>query len=304
MAEKMIGMPGDDADGTTALDGFRKKARTAVEEIASELEKLNTKGIGRFSSSAERDLLAVERAFSGLKKTMGDLPRMEPLGEELVAGEEERVKRLADMGRTEMEEKERLLSEEAALIGGHLRETEEMERASWAARLMYAQTAASTLSNTLQNLFIATGSKNKAMFEAMKAFAVAETVIQTYRAAQGAYAALAPIPVVGPALGAAAAAAAIAAGLARVEQIRSTTPRGATSSISAGGRANPQYSGGSPGAYPVPTRLEDERPTQFITIQIYNPLSEQNWQKIIEDNIIPAMRDAGDRNISLSLRSM
>jgi hypothetical protein len=300
----MTGLAGSDAGGSAALDGFRKKTRTAVEEIASDLEKLNSKSIGRFSSSAEKDLLAVERAFSGLKKTMADLPRMEPLSVELKAGEEERLNGLKDMGRLRLEEKERLLSEETALIGGHLRETEEMERASWATRLMYAQTAASTLSNTLQNLFVATGSKNRAMFEAMKAFAVAETVIQTYRAAQGAYAALAPIPIVGPALGAAAAAAAVASGLARVEQIRSTHPRGATSSISSGGRANPQYSGGSPSAYPVPTRLEDERPTQHITIQIYNPLSEQNWQKIIEDNIIPAMRDAGERNISLSMRTM
>lgn len=303
MSEKITGLGGNDKGGFTALDGLREKTRTAVEEIASELEKLNSKGIGKFSSSAESDLLAVERAFSGLKKTMTELPGMEPLSDELKA-EEERLKKLGEMGRLQMEEKERLLSEESALIGGHLRDTEEMERASWATRLMYAQTAASTLSNTLQNLFVATGSKNRTMFEAMKAFAVAETVIQTYRAAQGAYAALAPIPIVGPALGAAAAAAAIAAGLARVEQIRSTSPKGATSSISARGRANPQYSGGSPGAYPVPTRLEDERPTQHITIQIYNPLSEQNWQKIIEDNIIPAMRDAGERNITLSMRSM
>lgn len=286
------------------LDGLRENTRTAVEEIASELEKLNAKGFRRFSSSAEKDLLAVERAFSGLKETIAGLPRIEPLSEGLVAGEEERMKRLKDMSRLRMQEKEMLLSEEAALTGGHLRQIEDMEMASWATRLMYAQTAASMLTNTLQNLFVAAGSKHRAMFEAMKSFAIAETLIQTYRAAQGSYAALAPIPVVGPALGAAAAAAAIAAGLARVEQIRGTTPKGATSSISAGGRANPQYSGGSSSAYPVPTRIEDERPTQFITIQIYNPLSEQNWQKIIEDNVIPAMREAGDRNIALSMRTM
>jgi hypothetical protein len=160
------------------------------------------------------------------------------------------------------------------------------------------------MSNTLQNLFIATGSRHKAMFESMKAFAVAETVIQTYRAAQGAFASLAPIPVVGPALGAAAAAAAIAAGLARVEQIRNTRPEGATSSIDSGGRANPQYSGGSPGAYPVPTRVEDAKPSQSITVQIYNPLSEQNWQKIVEDNIVPALREAGDRNIAVNITKM
>ncbi|MCL4874671.1 hypothetical protein KJ039_11405 [bacterium] len=304
MAESEIKIASLSRDVPPGLDGLRENTRTAVEEIASELEKLNAKGFRRFSSSAEKDLLAVERAFSGLKESIAGLPRIEPLSEGFAAGEEERMKRLKDMGRLRIQEKEKFLSEEAALTGGHLRQIEDMERASWATRLMYAQTAASMLTNTLQNLFIATGSKHRAMFEAMKAFAIAETLIQTYRAAQGSYAALAPIPVVGPALGAAAAAAAIAAGLARVEQIRSTTPKGATSSISAGGRANPQYSGGSPGAYPVPTRLEDERPTQFITIQIYNPLSEQNWQKIIEDNVIPAMREAGDRNIALSMRTM
>jgi len=53
-----------------------------------------------------------------------------------------------------------------------------------------------------------------------KAFAIAQTVADTYRAAQGSHAALANIPYVGPALGIAAAAAAVASGLARVGQIK------------------------------------------------------------------------------------
>ena len=52
-----------------------------------------------------------------------------------------------------------------------------------------------------------------------KAAAVAETTINTYKAATGAYASLASIPYVGPALGAAAAAAAVVAGLANVKKI-------------------------------------------------------------------------------------
>lgn len=59
-------------------------------------------------------------------------------------------------------------------------------------------------------------------FEIGKAAAISKTIIDTYQAAQGAYAALSSIPIVGPALGAAAAAAAIVAGIARVNQIRST----------------------------------------------------------------------------------
>ena len=52
-----------------------------------------------------------------------------------------------------------------------------------------------------------------------KAAAVAETTINTYKAATGAYASLASIPYIGPALGAAAAAAAVVAGLANVKKI-------------------------------------------------------------------------------------
>jgi hypothetical protein len=54
-----------------------------------------------------------------------------------------------------------------------------------------------------------------------KAAAIAQATIQAYTAANSAYAAMAAIPYVGPALGAAAAAAAIAAGMANVAQIRS-----------------------------------------------------------------------------------
>lgn len=59
-----------------------------------------------------------------------------------------------------------------------------------------------------------------------KAAAITQTTIDTYKAAQGAYAALAGIPVVGPALGVAAAAAAITAGLSTVSKIRSAREQG------------------------------------------------------------------------------
>lgn len=64
-------------------------------------------------------------------------------------------------------------------------------------------------------------SKNKELAAIGKAAAITQAVIQTYQSATGAYAAMASIPYVGPALGAAAAAAAIAAGMANVAQIRS-----------------------------------------------------------------------------------
>ncbi len=64
-------------------------------------------------------------------------------------------------------------------------------------------------------------SSNSRMARIGKAAAIANAIITTYQSATGAYASLASIPYVGPALGAAAAAAAIAAGMANVAAIRS-----------------------------------------------------------------------------------
>lgn len=273
-------------------EGRAKSAVAAAEQGMQRLSYLSISSTAKYTTS-------VSRAFNELKK---DIERLAVAAVD--TGGTNRVDKLREGHALYMDERARTASQERAFEEARLTELDELEKASWARRAGHAEAGAALMSNTLQNLFIATGSRHRAMFEAMKAFAVAETVIQTYRAAQGAFASLAPIPVVGPALGAAAAAAALAAGLARVEQIRNTNPEGATGSIDSRGRANPQYSGGSPGAYPAPARIEDGRPSQSITVQIYNPLSEQNWQKIVEDNIVPALREAGDRNIAVNITKM
>jgi tape measure domain-containing protein len=64
-------------------------------------------------------------------------------------------------------------------------------------------------------------SGNEKLAKIGKAAAIAQAVINTYQSATAAYASMAAIPVVGPALGAAAAAAAVTVGLANVAQIRS-----------------------------------------------------------------------------------
>lgn len=64
-------------------------------------------------------------------------------------------------------------------------------------------------------------SSNKNLARIGKAAAISNAIIDTYKSATGAYAAMSSIPYVGPALGAAAAAAAIAAGMANVQAIRS-----------------------------------------------------------------------------------
>ena len=185
----------------------------------------------------------------------------------------------------------------AAFNQAHL----DMDRQTHQLRLSQAQGAFGMMSNMMQNLTVLTGKEGGAAFKAMKAFAIAETSIQTYRAAQGAYAALAPIPVVGPALAAAAAAAAIVAGLARVKQIAGMEPGGSTSgtTIGSSGTANPPYFGGSPDAYPVPQRTEDTEKVPNITIQIYNPMGNEDWDRLAEENIAPALRRALGRNVSI-----
>ncbi|MBI5491997.1 MAG: hypothetical protein HY893_03595 [Deltaproteobacteria bacterium] len=72
-------------------------------------------------------------------------------------------------------------------------------------------------------------------------------------------------------------------------------PTGTSSSGSGGGGAKALSGATAPEA--------NATTTQHITIQVYNPLSEQNWQKIVDDNIIPALKDAGDRNVAVTVKT-
>ncbi len=87
------------------------------------------------------------------------------------------------------------------------------------------------ISNSLGNMasaaemaFVGFGEKNRAFFEAYKAFAVAQALIDTYTSANAAYKAMAGIPFFGPVLAAAAATAAIVYGLGNVGRIASLQP--------------------------------------------------------------------------------
>ena len=78
----------------------------------------------------------------------------------------------------------------------------------------------------LTDQFKAFGAHSKKAFEAYKALAIAQAIMDTYAMATASYKALAVIPVIGPALGFAAAAAAIATGMANVSAIRSQSYSG------------------------------------------------------------------------------
>lgn len=103
---------------------------------------------------------------------------------------------------------------------------------------MTAKAQLDIMSSTAGNLSKILGEETKAG----KAMAVVQATVDTYKGATSAYASLAGIPVVGPALGAVAAGGAIAAGLANVRAIMAANKSGAisdTSTSAAGGAARP-----------------------------------------------------------------
>jgi len=111
-----------------------------------------------------------------------------------------------------------------------------------------AQARKSAMDGMFSNLISLMSSRSKTMFNIGKAAAITQTVLSTYEGAQKAYASLAGIPIVGPALGIAAAGAAIAAGAARVSAIRSQSFGGGGSVSNVGGGGGISAGGGFSGA--------------------------------------------------------
>lgn len=125
--------------------------------------------------------------------------------------------------------------------------------------------------STFSDLFGAFQGHSKKMFKIGQAASIAQTAINTYDAAVGAYKALAPIPFVGPALGAAAAAAAIGFGMQQVKAIKSQS-FGGGASAGAGGVPGQVT---SVGTTPITTvasgqaqAANEEKPRPNITINL------------------------------------
>lgn len=92
---------------------------------------------------------------------------------------------------------------------------DEMDKKNLARKKFTAKAAIDIASSTFGAMASILGEESKAG----KAFATAQATIDTFKAANSAYASMAGIPIVGPALGAAAAAAAVVAGIANVKKI-------------------------------------------------------------------------------------
>ena len=120
---------------------------------------------------------------------------------------------------TRLKIKEDALREELKMRGVNSADIEKRLELEQASRFEQGQ---AVLDNTVK-IFQALGQENKKAFQAYKAFAIAQAIIDSISAAQSAFKAMIGIPVVGPVLAYTAAGAALAAGYARVNAIRSQT---------------------------------------------------------------------------------
>ncbi len=122
--------------------------------------------------------------------------------------------------KTEEEEKALLLMAAQKYEETQTKIHDEAIKKRWGISKVYHRLEMESSLSFFHSMSLLMDSHHKSMFKIGKAAAIAETIIQTYKAAQGAYASLSAIPIVGPALGAAAAVAAVVSGMARVQAIR------------------------------------------------------------------------------------
>lgn len=128
-------------------------------------------------------------------------------------------------------------------------------------------------------------------FKLQKGLKIAEAIQNTYSAATGAYSSLAPIPVVGPALGAAAAGVAIMAGMANVKAIQATKfNKGGTGSApsapSMGGGGGGGISAGNAASMaPIQEAANDDsdkKSSSVVNVTVDGTIDPSGARRIIE----------------------
>ena len=149
-------------------------------------------------------------------------------------------------------------------------------------------------------------SKSRTMFNIGKAGAIASAIIDTYKAATGAYSALASIPYVGPFLGAAAAAAAIVVGMSRVQAIRSQQfggGGGATATFAASPSTGIPEAPISPLQAPVepPAAQVQAQQAQDVHITFIGGQDKSYTYQEVADEIIPLINEAAGNGLNITV---
>ncbi len=167
----------------------------------------------------------------------------------------------------------------------------EQARAERDLKIRYSQDTFSYMGGLMRSLYKITGSHSRKLFSLLKTFNIAQALMDTYTAFNRTLASV-PYP-----FNLAAAAAVMAQGLARVQQIRATTPgggggssRGASGLASTGFLKAPQVVSAASG------KLQPQ-----ITIQIQNPItgSDEEWERLAEERIAPAIKRVVERNVEV-----
>lgn len=205
---------------------LRTPAEAALDEAIAQVDTLNASlqaGIAKAEDYDEQlgriaeGLIADQPDFQGLAPEVGgafgELSKLDEATAKENQWYQDSLQRLQAFRDARIENQSAADAEEERLNTLHQERMQDIERSRQQATLSIASDFFGQLA-TLQR------SENSKIAAVGKAAAIAQALINTYQSATAAYAAMAGIPYVGPALGVAAAAAAVAAGLANVAQIR------------------------------------------------------------------------------------
>ena len=246
----------------TAKHDIIKKAGKTEQEIAKENAIKLQEIADKAAADAEAKRIKDFQALQALTKEQNDFVYRNERGFEtakIIANENDFQAKRALL----LIEKDQLLTdlklgegEKAAIIAKYTKDLEDLEKQKNTNELAAAKNLSSlklkavqdgltTIAN-LAELFAGKNRKQqKIAFDIQKAANIANATIDTYKAAQGAYASLSGVPVIGPVLGAAAAGAAVTAGLINIKKIASTSFNGGTSG---GGGSTSSDTGGGGGS--------------------------------------------------------
>lgn len=158
-------------------------------------------------------------------------------------------------------------------------------------RIGAAQNTASFFVNILEGLNTLSQGKHKEQFEFLKLARYGEAIMNTYAGINQALASV-PYP-----YNIAAASSVGAIGFANVASIYAQNFQGGGSSSPSSGGAPPA---GTFNTTPAPTATQEPGTTQEITIIIQNPIGTEDWDKMAEEKIIPSLRRASKRNITIN----
>ena len=211
--------------------GFIKVNEILVEQI-SLFEKLSRKSMEQYRKALsdlsdeklfEKALTPTQKEKQALDQRLADIEEFKKRG--LISEEEYQRRRqeiIFDSNNKIIDLARERRIKELQIDGMSRQNAEQLADFEKKTQIEKAQFILGSATESFQEL----GKINKQAFQAYKALAISQALIDTYASATAAFKALAPIPFVGPALGIAAAAAAIAAGMARVNAIRSQTYTG------------------------------------------------------------------------------